>query len=126
MLTTMTPTRIEPSLLHFLQGRLDEDVDVIIANTPIVGVHELDTEFERRFLSRGALLERLRTDQATISLLVQAMQSEQGSLPNAPESFAGGPVTDIGSDLLKLLAARYADHEDYRTAWRPGIELPRF
>ena len=51
-----------PSLLGFLQERLREDIGLILSDTPIFGLQVNDAEFERRFLDRGALLERVRTD----------------------------------------------------------------
>lgn len=83
-----------------------------------------DPEFESRFLDRSGLLTRVRTELALVALTTESMQDEQGRPPAARASFEGGPVTDLGSQLLKLLAARYADHPDYRADWRPAVELP--
>jgi hypothetical protein len=55
---------------------------------------------------------------------MEAMQEEQGSPSAGATSLESGPVTALGSDMLKLMAARYADHPDYRVDRRPGLELP--
>jgi hypothetical protein len=106
-----------PSLLSFLQDRLSQDIDLILSDTPIFGLEVNDPEFERRFLERGALLQRVRTDQALIAMTIAAMQDEQGSPPAGANSFVSGPVTALGSDVLKTMAARYADHPDYQADW---------
>ena len=107
----------EPSLLAFLQDRLEQDIGLVLGDTPVFGLEVNDPEFERRFLDRGALLRRVRTDQELIAMTVAAMQEEQGSPPAGAGSFVGGPVTSLGSELLKTMAARYADHPDHRDEW---------
>lgn len=114
----------DPSLLHFLQERLSQDVDLILFDTPMFGLEVNNPEFERRFLDRAALLHRVRTDLALLARCVEAMQEEQGSPPAGATSFESGPVTALGSDVLKLMAGRYADHPDYRVEWRHGFKLP--
>jgi hypothetical protein len=99
-------------------------VDLILFDTPMFGLEVNDPEFERRFLDRAALLYRVRTDLALVARCVEAMQEEQGSPPAGATSFESGPVTAFGSDILKLMAARYADHLDYRDDWRHDLELP--
>lgn len=106
-----------PSLVRFLQDRLNQDVDLILADTPIFGLEVNDPEFERRFLDRGALLERVKADQALVAMTLSAMQEEQGSPPAGASSFESGPVTALGSDVLKTMAGRYAGHPDYQAGW---------
>lgn len=84
-----------------------------------------DPEFEKRFLDRGGLLEKLHTETALVSLTVDAMQKEQGKPPAGPASCVPGPVTDLGSQILKLLAAQFRQHPNYRPEWQPHVELPR-
>ena len=98
---------------------------MILSDTPIFGIEVNDPEFERRFLDRDGLLHRVRTELAMVALAVESMQAEQGSPPASVRSFVGGPVTEFGSGVLKLLAARYADHPEYRPEWRPEVGLPR-
>lgn len=105
------------SLLAFLQQRLEHDIGLIIADTPVFGLEVNDPEFERRFLDRGALLQRVRTDQSLVAMTVAAMQEEQGSPPPGAASFVGGPVTALGTEMLKTMAARYSDHPDYQAEW---------
>lgn len=65
------------------------------------------------------LLERLRDeprDLKIVGLLMSAMKDEQGDPPVVPEV---APVTEVGSQILKLIAATYADHPDYQTEWAP-------
>lgn len=114
----------DPSLLRFLQDRLSEDVDLILFDTPIFGLEVNNPEFERRFLDRGSLLHRAQTDRALLARCIAAMQEEQGSPPAGATSFEGGPVTELGSDMLKFMATRYANHPDWRVDWRPGLDLP--
>ena len=106
-----------PSLLSFLQDRLNQDIGLILSDTPVFGLEVNDPEFERRFLDRGALLQRVRTDQTLVAMTIAAMQEEQGSPPAGASSFESGPVTALGSDVLKTMAARYADHPDYQADW---------
>ena len=120
-LDRVTKTPGDLSLLHFLQARLRQDVELILLDTPIFGIQVNQPEFERRFLDRAGLLHRARTELAIVTLAVEAMQAEQGSPPASTSSFEGGPVTDLGSDVLKLMAARYSDHSDYRTEWQPQV-----
>jgi hypothetical protein len=120
----MTSTSDAPGLLRFLQDRLREDIGLIISDTPVFGVQVNDPEFERRFLDRSGLLNRVRTELALVALTVESMQSEQGPPPVALTSFEGGPVTELGSEVLKLLAARYAEHPDYQDEWHPALEPP--
>jgi hypothetical protein len=124
-LDRVTTTPGDLSLLHFLQKRLRQDIELILRDTPIFGIEVNNSEFERRFLDRAGLLHRVRTELAIVALAVEAMQAEQGSPPASTSSFEGGPVTDLGSDVLKLLAARYSDHPDYQAEWQPQLELPR-
>lgn len=119
-----TPPR-DLSLLQFLQDRLKQDIDLILSNTPVVGVDVNDSRFEDRFLDRAGLLHRVRTELALVALTVEAMLAEQGSPPASIGSFDAGPVTELGSEVLKLMAARYADHSAYRQEWQPKVELPR-
>ena len=121
----VTTTPGAPSLLHFLQDRLRQDIDLILYNTPLIGVRIDDPTFEGRFLDRAGLLHRVRTELAVVSLIVESLQAEQGSPPASAGSFEGGPVTALGADVLKLMAARYAGHSDYRAEWRPQVELPK-
>jgi hypothetical protein len=120
----VTTTNGESSLLHFLQDRLRQDIDLILSDTPIFGIEVNDSEFERRFLDRAGLLHRVRTELAVVALTVESMQTEQGSPPASVGSFGGGPVTELGSSVLKLMAARYAEHPDYRAEWQPQVGLP--
>src|SRR4051794_35772571 len=113
MFATVPSTSDDLSLLRFLRDRLSQDIELIIGDTPVFGVNVNDAEFERRFLDRGALINRVRTELAIVSVTVEAMETEQGPAPVSASSFTGGPVTDLGSDLLKLLAARYSSHPDY-------------
>jgi hypothetical protein len=124
-LDRVTKTPGDLSLLHFLQDRLRQDIDLTLSNTPILGIEVNDPEFERRFLDRAGLLHRVRTDLAVVALAVESLQAEQGTPPASVSSFEGGPVTELGSGVLKLMAARYSDHPDYRAEWRPQVELPR-
>lgn len=121
----LTTTPGDLSLLHFLQERLRQDIELILLDTPIFGIEVNRPEFERRFLARAGLLHRARTELAIVALAVEAMQAEQGSPPASTTSFEGGPVTDLGSDVLKLMAAQYSDHSDYRAEWQPQAGLPR-
>ncbi|GCD89919.1 DUF6221 family protein [Nocardioides sp. LS1] len=121
----MNTTSDDPGLLRFLQDRLRHDIGLILMNTPMFGFHVNDAAFERRFLDRSALLNRVRTDLALVALTVESMEEEQGRPPAAATSFEGGPVTGLGSEVLKLLAARYSNHPDYRPEWRTGVELPK-
>jgi hypothetical protein len=115
----------DPSLLHFLQDRLRQDIDLILSDTPIIGLEVNDSESASRFLDRTGLLNRVRTELAIVALIVESMQAEQGPPPVTVSSFEGGTVTDLSSQVLKLLAARYAEHPDYRSEWQPQVELPR-
>jgi hypothetical protein len=114
----------DPSLLRFLQDRLTQDIDLILSDTPMFGLEVNDAEFQRRFLDRAALLQRVQTDRALVALNIEAMQDEQGSPAAGTSSFESGPVTRLGSEVLKVMAARYADHADYRFDWRPSVQLP--
>ena len=116
-------TNKDPSLLRFLQDRLSEDVDLTIEDTPMFGFLVNNAEFERRFLDRAALLNRISTDRTIVALMVEAMQAEQGMPPASPILFEGGAATDLGSGVLKLMAARYSAHPDYRTEWTPPVRL---
>lgn len=116
-------THADPSLLRFLQDRLSEDVDLVIENTPMFGLQVNNSEFEERFLDRGALLNRVSTDRTIVALVVEAMQAEQGMPPASPLSFEGGAATDLGSGVLKLIAARFSAHPDYRLEWTPPVRL---
>ncbi|WP_407669760.1 DUF6221 family protein [Nocardioides sediminis] len=92
---------------------------------PDVGLEVNDAEVERRFLDRAALLQRVQTDRALVALNIEAMQDEQGTPAAGASSFESGPVTRLGSEVLKVMTARYADHSDYRFDWRPSVQLPR-
>lgn len=120
----MSATPADLSLLRFLQDRLNQDIELIVGDTPLVGVGVKDAEFERRFLDRAGLINRVRTELTIVSVTVDSMRAEQGPAPVDANSFEGGPVTALGSELLKLLAARYSDHSDYRSEWRPNVQLP--
>ena len=50
-------------------------------------------------------------------MTVIAMQEEQGSPPPGAKYFESGPVTALGTEVLKTMAARYADHPDYQADW---------
>lgn len=113
------------SLLKFLMDRLDEDVALILGDTPVFGIEVNDALFEHRFLSRSGLLQRTRTEQAQVALVAEAMQAEQGAPPEAAVDFVPGPVTVLGSQLLKLLATRYAEHPEYEKDWAPDAGIPR-
>ncbi len=121
----MTTKPGDLSLLQFLQDRLRQDIELVLSDTPIFGIRVNNSEFQNRFLDRAGLLHRVRTELAIVSLAVESMQAEQGSPPTNVSSFEGGPVTELGSGVLKLLAARYADHPNYRTEWTPQVVLPR-
>lgn len=123
-LTEVTSKSDPTSLLRFLQDRLREETPLIIDNTPIFGIPEQDPEFESRFLERRALVRKQRTTLAIITLTVESMQAEQGMPPASAETFVPGPVTNLGTDLLKLIAALYEDHPDYQRDWRPDVQLP--
>lgn len=113
-----------PSLLRFLQDRLREEAALILENTPLAPLPDLNPDFEHGVLGRGALLNKQRTHLAIIALLSEAMEAEQGSPPTSAAQFVPGPVTILGSEIIKLLAALYGDHPDYRPEWRPGDALP--
>lgn len=112
------------SLVRFLLDRLHEDLELIIGDTPMFGVEVNAPRFEQQFLSRAGLIQKTRTELAEVSLIIQAMQSEQGIPPAAAIDFEAGPVTILGDRLLKLLAARYSDHPEYEQRWVPAVELP--
>lgn len=122
----MTTTPGDLSLLHFLQDRLRQDIELILASTPIFGIEVNNPEFERRFLDRAGLLHRVRTELAMVALAVESLLAEQGSPPASTSSFEGGPVTELRSGVLKLMAARYSDHPDYRDASRPQVNSPGY
>lgn len=124
-LDRVTTTPRDLNLLHFLQDRLRQDIELVLSDTPVFGILVNNSEFQNRFLDRAGLLHRVRTELAMVSLAVESMQAEQGSPPANVSSFEGGPVTELGSGVLKLLAARYADHPDYRTQWAHQVVLPR-
>lgn len=119
----MTTTRDDPSLLRFLQDRLSQDVDLIMADTPRFDGAVNNPEFERRFQDRSGLLHRIQTDRTIVALTVEFMQAEQGSPAVGASSFEGGPATSLGSGVLKLLAGRYADHPDYLAEWAADVAL---
>jgi hypothetical protein len=124
-LNCVTSNSADLSLLHFLQDRLREDIDLVLSHTPMLGVQVNNSEFEDRFLDRAGLLSRVRTELAIVGFTVESMQAEQGPPPIGLSTFEGGPATDLGSEVLKLLAARYGEHPDYRAEWRPQVQLPR-
>ena len=110
-------------LLRFLQDRLQEDVELIIGNTPLFGPDVRDPQFEERFLDRGNLLRRTQDELAVIALIIEAMRKEQGSPPEPEEQFVSGPVTDLGSEVLKTLAAKYAGLPEFNSDWHPSRHL---
>src|SRR4249919_3774449 len=95
----VTTTSDDLGLLRFLQDRLTQDIELILFGTPLFGVKVSDSEFERRFLDRSGLLNRVRTELALVALTVESMQTEQGTPPVAASSFEGGPVTHLGSEV---------------------------
>src|SRR5215212_6765115 len=69
------------------------------------------------------LLERLADeprDREIVRLVMNAMVEEQGFPPVVPEE---SPVTDVGDQVLKLIAATYSDHPDYTKAWAPEAHV---
>lgn len=120
----MTSRSNELSLLHFLQDRLKEDAELIIRNTPMFDVTVQDADFEKRFLDRGALWTGLHGigDRQPDS---RGHAGRTGQAPRSRESFVAGPLTELGSRVLKLLAARFEDHPDYQLSWCPEVELPK-
>lgn len=74
----MTPTSGDLSLLHFLQDRLKQDIELILSDTPILGIEVNNAEFEHRFLDRAGLIHRVRTELGMLGLTVESMQAEQG------------------------------------------------
>jgi hypothetical protein len=67
------------------------------------------------------LLERLANeprDLQIVVLLMAAMKEEQGEPPVVPDP---APVTDVGSQILKLIAASYSSHPDYKREWAPQV-----
>jgi len=65
------------------------------------------------------LLDRLANeprDLQIVALLMTAMKEEQGEAPVVPDP---APVTKVGSQMLKLIAANYSSHPDYKAEWAP-------
>jgi hypothetical protein len=105
-----------PSLLRFVLARLDDEEGLIIGNTPFVGDAQVSPDFHARYLDRGGLLQRCRSDRDLVATCVQAMSEAQGP-PPVPVPAAPDPVTVLGSEIIKLIALRYADHPDYDPSW---------
>lgn len=65
------------------------------------------------------LMDRLADqprDLEIVGIIADAMGKEQGFPPVVPDE---SPVTDLGTQVLKLIAATYSNHRDYRQAWAP-------
>lgn len=111
--------RDDPSLLRFLTERLDEEAGAIIENTPLFFAQEPKESFVDRYVGRGALLERNRADQELVAVTVEVMQRVQGPAPIPVPTGPPDETTVLGTAVLKLLAARFDWHPDYRENWRP-------
>lgn len=108
-----------PSLLSFVLARLTEDRELVIGHAPVAPLEGADRHFHDRFLDRRALYERVRHDETVVAACVEAMREVQGP-PPVPVPSEPHPVTTLGSQVIKLIAARYADHRDYDPAWAPN------
>lgn len=51
------------------------------------------------------------------------MRGEQGTDP-VPPGPQDGPVTALGSNILKAMANRYASHPDFNEDWVPDNGMP--
>ena len=109
----------DPSLLRFLQDRLDDEAQLILLNTPYSGDVSVSPEFHDRYLDRGGLLARLRSERDVVAACVETMREVQGP-PPVPVLSSPDPVTVLGSEIIKLIAQRYADHQDYDPSWAPN------
>ena len=88
---------------------MEEDEELIIRNTPAFG--DFEAAFEERFLDRATLIRGTRTDRDVVHACVDAMHAMQGAPPVVDTDDA---VTPLGSQVIKITAARYASHPDYR------------
>lgn len=112
----------QPSLLAFLLARLNEDIEAILGSTPFFGeTNGITEDFLDRFLDRRAALNRLAADRAIVTATVAAMSDEQDAVLIGPEA---GPVAALGTDIIKAMASRYANHPDYDPTWTPDGGMP--
>lgn len=103
----------DPSLLRFVMQRLGEEVDLIIQFTPVMDAGMSQPDFER-FVDRRALFKRVERDRAVVVSCMDAMLEEQGSPPRVPDR---SPATDLGSYVIKSIAATYSRHPAYSQKW---------
>jgi len=111
----------DPSLLRFVQEQLDDEIQRIILNTPVFwgADHHPSPELEA-MVDRWRLIHRVRRDRAVVDACVAAVQSEQGDPPVVPPMH---PATNLGDEVIKLIALTYQDHPDFNQAWQPR-QLP--
>lgn len=111
----------DPSLLRFLLDRLEDEIHAIITHLPLPVPDEMqplnDDGFFDRLLDRRHLYQRVQETKQMVTLVTEAMKEEQDQmLIHDPENV---PVTALGSQLIKIWAARYSDHSDYHQDWVP-------
>jgi hypothetical protein len=85
----------EPSLLRFIYDRLEADAG----------------DSDERIAMRA------QRDREIVLACAAAMEGEQGFPPIVPEA---APFSELGSQVLKLIAATSMDHPDYRQSWAPA------
>ncbi|QNN53536.1 hypothetical protein [Nocardioides mesophilus] len=107
-------------LLRFVLERLDAEQEAVILNTPLPAERQMDSDFLDRMVGRGALLQRSRGDKDLIAACVESMQRVQGTPRVATPVGAPDEATVLGSEVIKLIASRFAWHRDYQPHWRPG------
>lgn len=106
-----------PSLARFVLDRVDDDMKLIMMNTPIyLGTeHHLGPELAELLTNRDRLLTRLGGVGEVVEETVRAMQAEQeGQLVHDPVAL---PVSALGEFILKTFAHRHYDHPDYNPDW---------
>jgi hypothetical protein len=104
-----------PSLLRFLLARVAEDVLRADAGR---GAGLPQHPYVEHF-SPPSMMLRAGLDRDVVEACVEAMAGAPGQPPE-PALDPADPITDLGSQVLKFMAARYDEHPDYRDEWRPG------
>lgn len=109
----------EPSLVRFVLDRLDDDLGMVLLNSPVVLDEEAvpDERFRNYIGDRNQLAERIVGTRKIVRGTVDAMAREQGQVA-IPATTDAAPVTELGSHILKTVASWYADHPDFNDAWR--------
>jgi hypothetical protein len=109
-----------PGLLRFVLERLADEKRMIMHNTPLfLDENQADADFRYYMETRNALLGRVATLEDIVRHTVSAMREEQGWDELFAHAPLLGPVTTLGTKILKQLAECFAEHADYREDFAP-------